>query len=303
MPSDAAPLDAVVVGAGLAGLAVARTLQDAGLRVVVLEASDGVGGRVRTDVVEGFRLDRGFQVLLTAYPELDRFLDVSALHLRAFDPGATVWTGSKFVRVGDPLRAPELMLSSARAPIGTVADKARLLRLLVRVRRADPVALLRGDDVSTLDALRADGFSARMIDSFFRPLVGGIQLDPSLSASRRMLDVILRCLAVGSSTVPVHGMQMIPDQLAAALAPGTIELSTAVASATPGSVTTADGRTLSAPAIVIATEGPQAATLLGIAPVASRPISCVWFAAPQPPVADKLIVLDGARRDPHSTWR
>lgn len=290
--------DVVVVGAGLAGLAAARTLVDAGREVVMLEASDGVGGRVRTDVVDGFRLDRGFQVLLTAYPELARQFDVGALDLRRFDPGSLVWTGDRLHAVADPFRMPRHILDSAIAPIGSLADKARLARLLIRLRHADPRELLRGEDRSTLDALRTDGFSDTIINRFFRPLIGGIQLEADLSASRRMFEVVLHCLATGDSAVPAAGMQAIPDQLAPRLPAGALRLNTKVTSITDGSVTSVDGETWRAFHIIVATEGPAAAALLGLPKVASRPVSCVWFAADRAPFDDKLIALNGAGDGP-----
>lgn len=296
MPTER--FDAVVVGAGLAGLAAARRLHQAGRSVVVLESSDGVGGRVRTDEVEGFHLDRGFQVLLTAYPELHRQLDVDSLHLRSFDPGALVRVGSSLRRVGDPLRQPTTMLSSAVAPVGTPVDKARLARLLLRLRRADPVALLRGEDVSSLAALRAEGFSDTMIDRFFRPLVGGIQLDAELSASRRMLDIVLRCLATGDAAVPAAGMGAIPAQLAAALPDDAVRLGARVESIDGTTVRIAGGAAVTGAQLVVATEGPAAVELLGLAPVASRPVSGVWFAADHAPYDQPLIALDAERSGP-----
>ena len=286
-----------VVGAGLAGLSCAVALHDAGIPVQVYEASDGVGGRVRTDHLDGFQLDRGFQVALTAYPEMHRQLDMAALDLRAFDPGALVWRNGKGSVVGDPFRKPTTALSTVGAPIGSPFDKARIAWLRHRLRRVHPVRLLQGDDTSTRDALADAGFSDTIIERFFRPLVGGIQLDPDLTDSRRMFDIIFRMLADGDSAVPAAGMEAIPRQLADRLPPGSIHLDAPVTSSSPTSITV-DGSTISAAAVVVATEGPAAASLLGLPTVESKSVGAVYFSAPEPPIDDKLVVLDGTGRGP-----
>ncbi len=283
----------VIVGAGLAGLSCAVALHRAGLPVVVLEAGDGVGGRVRTDHVDGFILDRGFQVLLTAYPELHRQFDVDALDLQAFDPGALVWRDGKGASVSDPFRLPLQTFSTALAPIGSVADKLRIATLRARLRRVPPARLLSGDDVTTADALRDAGFSDTIVQRFFRPLVGGIQLDPDLGDSRRMFDVIFRMLADGDSAVPAVGMQAIPDQLAALLPVGTVRLNARVDATTATSVSVDGGDEIAASSVVVATEGPAASELLGLDAVASKAAGCVYFAADEAPTESKMVILDG----------
>lgn len=284
--------DVVVVGAGLAGLAAARILHEAGRSVVVLEASDGVGGRVRSDIVDGFILDRGFQILLRAYPELDRQFDIDALDLRSFDPGALVRVGEKLALLGDPLRKPTTLPSSVLSPVGSLSDKLRLLKDRVRLGRTDTPQLLRQPDTSTREGLAARGYSDAMIDRFFRPFVGGIQLDPTLSTSNRMFDVVLQQLFRADAVVPAKGMGEIPAQLAALLPDGAIHLNTLVTAVDAGSVTT--GRsTITATDVIVAVEGPAAAELLGLPSVDSNPATCVWFAADTPPITAPLLVLDG----------
>ncbi len=283
----------VVVGAGLAGLACATVLQRAGRQVRIVEASDAVGGRVRTDAVDGFRVDRGFQVLLTAYPEAHRQLDLGALSLRRFGAGAVVHMDGSSSVVADPFRDPRHLWSTVTSPVGSFADKARIALLRRRVRSGHASNLLRGEDISTVDGLHEAGFSDTIIDSFFRPLFGGIQLDPSLTTSRRMFDMIFRMLADGDSAVPAAGMQAIPEQIAAGLTPGSIDFGVRATRVTGSSVVTDQGE-LSAECVVVACEGPAAAELLDIPPVASNPAAAVWFAAEAAPVADLMVHLDGA---------
>jgi phytoene dehydrogenase-like protein len=288
----------VIVGAGLAGLACATTLHRAGVAVKLIEASDGVGGRVRTDHHEGFLLDRGFQVALTAYPEMHRQLDLEALDLHAFEPGALVWRHGRGSVVSDPFRDPKRLLSTGLAPIGSVADKARIAWLRYRLRKVHPARLLAGKDISTADALAEHGFSPAMIERFFRPLVAGIQLDPALATSRRMFDIIFRMLSDGESAVPAAGMGAIPAQLAARLPDDCIVLDTEVTAVAPGEIRVSGSHRLAASAVVVACEGPAAARLLGTAPVGSKPAGAVYFAAEQAPTDARLVVLDGTGAGP-----
>jgi phytoene dehydrogenase-like protein len=290
--------DVVIVGAGLAGLSAAREIQRHGLSVIVLEASDAVGGRVRTDIVDGFQLDRGFQVMLTAYPELQSQVDMRALDLRPFDPGALVWRNGKGHAVSDPFRKPQTLATTAFAPIGSVFDKARIVVLRARVLRRKSAVLLSGQDVSTDVALRAFGFSTKIINRFFRPLFGGIQLDPHLATSRRMFDVIFKSLSEGQSVLPSRGMHALPLQMASRLSEGTIHLKTRVSTLDGTKATLASGESITARAVVVATDGPTASSLLDIPIVESRKVGCVYFSADTPPIKEKYVVLDGTGNGP-----
>ncbi|MBE3032537.1 MAG: FAD-dependent oxidoreductase, partial [Actinobacteria bacterium] len=166
--------DVIVVGAGLAGLCCARELASQGVDVLVLERSDAAGGRLRTDEVDGFLLDRGFQVLLTAYPEARRALDYERLGLRPFYAGALVRHRGGFARVADPLRHPLDAARNLRSGPGSLVDKLRVARLRRRLSRASLNEVLEAPQVTTAEALRLEGFSREIVDGFFRPFFGGI---------------------------------------------------------------------------------------------------------------------------------
>jgi phytoene dehydrogenase-like protein len=263
--------------------------------VLVLEAGDGVGGRVRTDIVDGFVLDRGFQVLLTAYPEARRMLDYETLDLRAYKAGALVQIDGQRHVVADPFRNPMSLLATFKAPIGSLIDKARIAWLRRDVMGPSIDALWSRPETTTGERLRAAKFSDEIIDRFFRPLFAGIQLDPSLLTSSRMFDFVFRMLASGDSAVPARGMQAIPDQLAARLPAGTIRLRSAVASIDSGVVTLVDGSVVRASNAVVATDGPAAAGLVGsgLSAPASNSVTCLYFAADAAPFDERMILLNG----------
>jgi phytoene dehydrogenase-like protein len=207
-------VDVVVVGAGLAGLSCAKHLLKNSVSFVVLEADERIGGRLKTDVLDGFLLNRGFQVLQTAYPEARRQLDYERLGLKPFAPGAIIRANGKFWRVSDPKRRPQDILSTLRAPIGTFADRLRMVRMASGACRGSVSHLFQRPDMTTPEFLRAHKISEKMIERFFKPFFGGVCLDPEIEASSRVFRYVLRVFAEGDVALPGQGMEAIVNQVA-----------------------------------------------------------------------------------------
>jgi phytoene dehydrogenase-like protein len=289
----------VIVGAGLAGLAAARVLAGAGVPCTILEASDGVGGRVRTDLIDGFRIDRGFQVLLTAYPECRAVLDYPALDLRAFEPGAVVRAGARWHRLADPFRRPGPAVASLLDGLGSWRDKAAVLRLRQRALQGSLDELFSRPATSTRRVIEEFGFSADFTTAFLEPWLGGIFLGRDLATSSRMLEFVMRMMAQGDTAIPALGMGAIADQLADALPRGCVQLHRRVMGVEAGGVRLDDGQLVPATEMIIATEGDVAAALLGL-PTPARPRSAISlaFAAPTAPWRGRDLLLNGEGRGP-----
>jgi phytoene dehydrogenase-like protein len=285
--------DVIIVGAGLAGLCCARELQANGISFQILEVSDGIGGRVRTDEMDGFLLDRGFQVLLTAYPEAKRSLDYSRLELKPFLPGVLSWYAGCMNKLVDPWRVPGAWKEAFQSEFGTLADKLRIARLRSRLRRASIEDIFRRPERSTKEALAAEGFTSEMIHHFFRPLLGGILLDGELKSSSRMFEFVLKMMSEGDSSLPARGMGSIPSQFAERFPTDAVRLNTSVEALHGNELTLAGSEKVRARAIVIAAEGPSAAHLVGEVEPASRSVTCFYYATDESPVAEPILVLNG----------
>ncbi len=288
----------VIVGAGLSGLACAVTLNSRGREIVVLEASDEVGGRVRTDELDGFLLDRGFQVYLDAYPEAGEMLDLPSLDLKSFEPGAVVFNGSKLFRVMDVFRRPKDLVASTLAPVGTLFDKLRVAVLRQKVLDLEKGVMFAGLDQSTESYLQEFGFSARMIDTFFRSFYGGIFLERELQTSSRMFEFTFKMFSEGSATVPAKGMGEIPKQLAARLPDSLIRLNSPVSSLAGDRVVLESGEVIEASQVVVATNAAAAARLVdgfdGFEP-RWRAVTNVYYEAPKSPLGEAIIALNGTQ--------
>ena len=285
--------DVLVVGAGLAGLACARDLVGSGLEVRVLEAGDAVGGRVRTDLVDGFTLDRGFQVLNTGYPELGR-VDLDALDLRAFEPSVGIRLDGERAVLGNPLQRPRSLTDALGMDVGGVKGKVALGTYAGLCLLRSPQSLKRREDVSSAAAWRQAGIPPDVINGVLRPFFSGVLLELEMSTSRRFTDLMMRMFVRGRSTVPARGMQRLPEQLADGLPAGTVELDSRVHEVGPGFVESTSGRH-EARAVVIATDGWAAARLLpaAVAQPRANGVSTVYHVADPFPEMSGMLLLDG----------
>ena len=286
-----------IVGAGVAGLRCAIELQERGLKPIIFEASDRVGGRIKTDQFHEFKLDRGFQVLLTAYDECRSVLDYDELDLGCFEPGAIVWTGSKFAQITDPWRRPASFFRSARSPIGSLNDKLKIANLRQRLtRKSNEEIYATSKDEPTFAYLHELGYSEGFINSFLRPFYGGIFLEPDLRTSRIMFDFVFKMFAQGYAALPRGGMERIPLQLASKLPKNAIRFNAPVEKLKGHTITLEDGSKVFPDHTVVATDMSAAASLSGNATIDRgwNRTSCLYFSTERSPFKKPCIALNGS---------
>lgn len=298
--SVTAVTDVIVIGAGPAGLAAAHHLIEGGLKVTVLEAAEKAGGRMATDVVDGFRLDRGPHLLNTSDPELYRLPGLRALPLAPLAPGIRIRAAGRGYRIGDT-RGARAAFSSRRAPIGSAFDRARLGTNLNRLAATPPSRLAARAESTAALALTTRGYAPRTVDGFLRPLLAALLCDPELGTSSRVADLALRSFALGRLCLPSGGAARIPERLAAELPPGTIRFGVRADRVSANSVGTEDGRELPCRGVVVATDARSAGQLLpGLRVPAFHQVTVVHHSAPLPPLREPVLVLDADRLGPVS---
>jgi phytoene dehydrogenase-like protein len=290
-----------IAGAGLAGLACARALARAGLRFTLYEAAGEVGGRIRSDKVDGFILDRGFQVFLPAYPEARRVLDYDGLKLRPIYRGLDIFHKGRFHRLPNPFSHPVDTLRHLADDFFSWRD--RWYSLLLRKEALSTREIERRlPEMETEDYLRNFGFSERFIERFFRPFFGGVFMEKDLRTSVRVFLFAFSMFDKGGCAIPAYGMQSIPDQLAVALPPGSLHLNAPLASVRPGELTLESGEVVRADHIVVATGEEAAFRLLPHAPeeklLPGRATTCLYFATDQPLTQEPILYIDGENRGP-----
>jgi protoporphyrinogen oxidase len=287
-----------IIGAGISGLSAGLHLHRKGFTVKIIEASDRVGGRIKTDIVDGFRLDQGFQVLLTSYPEAKMLLDYDALQLKTFLPGATVlYDGGQF-EIADPFRRPSALLATAFAPVGSLKDKLNTFILKNKLIAKSIEGIFAQPQKSSLEQLKDYGFSAKMINRFFKPFFSGIFLENNLATPNRMFDFVMKMFSEGDAAIPALGMEEIPKQVAKQLPEDAFIFNTKVADIQGNTIVTATGEQIQSDIIIVATE---ATALISkyktTTETKHHSVTNVYFEAKVAPSNKAVVILNASEKD------
>jgi phytoene dehydrogenase-like protein len=282
--------DVIIIGGGLTGLRAAIDLVGAGLSVLVFERAEQVGGRVSTEIVNGYKLDRGFQVVLSAYPELKTLRGVESLECRAFSSGARIRSHGRFQDFVDPRRHPEALISTLRSPLASFSDLVRLFFLSRGGRRATCSSL----GISTDEGLARGGFSQRFQDSFLKPFLRGVLLDPHLQADFGVSRFYLQMFAYGDALLPLSGAQGLSNLLSENIGSSHVRLRSTVNSLSKNEVALEDGESFSARKVLCATDALGAAQLGSSEQTfAHHGCATLYFSCSSPPFEEPIIVLSG----------
>lgn len=284
-----------IIGAGISGLTAAVYLHQKGYQVQILEASDRAGGRIKTDLVQGFRLDRGFQVLLTEYPETKALLDYNSLNLKRFLPGATVlYDGGQF-EIADPFRRPSALFATLFAPVGSLKDKINTFFLKNKLVNLSIAEIFKQPEIETAAQLKKYRFSSKMIDRFFKPFFSGIFLENNLKTSSRMFDFVMKLFSEGDAAIPALGMEEIPKQLVEMLPKNTIQYNTKVAAIEKNTIICENGTLVDADTIIIATEALGLAShYISKSKQNFHQVTTIYFEAECAPTQKAVVVLNAS---------
>ena len=286
---------AIVVGAGISGLSCALELEKNGYQVQILEKENHPGGRVHSDVINGYILNRGFQVLQTGYPETKRLLDYEKLELCNLDPEVWIMNNNKIKKLYDPIQNPSNLLKAAFSNVGTFQDKLRLLQLRQSTTSRSTNKIFQENETTSLEQINNYGFSESIINEFFKPLFGGAFLDNELDTTSRMFNFVYKIFSIAPIAIPKYGMKSIPEQLEAKLE-SKISFNTNVVKLDNKNIFL-ENETLSADAIVLAANHDSAKKLIpSIEEISWNSTSCYYFIADSPPFSSKVVLLNGNNR-------
>ena len=281
----------IIIGAGISGLVAAIELEKAGYAPTILEATDRVGGRVKSDEINGFAVDHGFQVLLTEYPEAQRYLDYEKLDLIKFLPGSVIFKNGKMEKIGDPIRDVSFLWPTTFADVGSVNDKRLILQLSRALKKKSIETIFSEPDSTTKAYLNIYGFSEEMINDFFQPFFAGIYLEEDLETSSRMFEFVYKMFGTGYAAIPRKGIQAIPDQLSAQLTKTTLRFNSVVNRIEGKTVYLESGQVIATEQLIIATDPSPFFAKKSVEPTEWKSCYNLYFQSPKSILKKRIIGL------------
>lgn len=288
----------VIIGGGISGLTCAKYLNEKGYNFMLLEGSDALGGRVRTDKVDGFLLDRGFQILLTNYPEAKKILNYNNLDLKYFGSGALIKAEKGFMKMENPFRNKMAYLTMAFSSVGTLSDKLKIRKFANELSEIPDDEFFNMEATDTLTFLRNYGWSEKMINNFFKPFYGGVFLENDLLTSSNFFQFTFKQFFKGDAAIPAEGIQAIPEQIAEMLPRNCFRKNARVKGFEGNQIFLDGGEVITAGRIVLATDPKSSDKLLGETNERTYNITtCTYFSAETSPLkGQKFIALNPNRR-------
>ena len=288
--------DVIIVGAGISGLNCANKLISEGFNVLVIEKSDSVGGRIKTDSVNGFKLNRGFHVLLTAYPEVKYTFNAESLNFKKFFPGCSIWTGTGMEDLVNPLKHPFKGIRQLIRPIGKVKDYLLLAYLCFILK----FALQTKKRISTHEYFNYLGFSDLFITRFLRPFFSGVFLEAQLETSVEKFNDVFKCFLNGDVVLPLHGINSLADQLHANISDCKIIFNSEVVAISKTEVQLTNGKKFKAKYFVLASDLKSRNRLLGmdIRPKFNRVVNLYFSYNKSSELVEYKLVLNGSDSGP-----
>lgn len=288
----------VIIGGGISGLTCAKYLNEKGYSFMLLEGSDALGGRVRTDKVDSFLLDRGFQILLTNYPEAKKILNYNNLDLKYFGSGAMIKAEKGFMKMENPFRNKMAYLTMAFSSVGSLSDKLKIRKFANELAEIPDDEFFKMEATDTLTFLRNYGWSEKMITNFFKPFYGGVFLENDLVTSSNFFQFTFKQFFKGDAAIPADGMQAIPEQIAEMLPRNAIRRNARVKGFEGNQIFLDGGEVITADRIVVATDPKTSDKLLGETNERTYNITtCTYFSAESSPLkGQKFIALNPNRR-------
>jgi len=288
----------VIIGGGISGLTCAKYLNEKGYNFMLFEGSDALGGRVRTDKVDGFLLDRGFQILLTNYPEAKKILNYNKLDLKYFGSGAMIKAEKGFMKMENPFRNKMAYLTMAFSSVGTLSDKLKIRKFANELAEIPDDEFFKMQATDTLAFLRNYGWSEKIINNFFKPFYGGVFLENNLVTSSNFFQFTFKQFFMGDAAIPANGIQAIPEQIAEMLPRNCIRKNAHVKGFEGNQIFLDGGEVITADRIVVATDPNTSDKLLGETSQRTYNITtCTYFSAETSPLkGQKFIALNPSRR-------